>query len=593
MTTAATQLTARALGLDRARPDVLSAATLALLVAALSTFTWGTWGDLTRDTGYDLVAAARVAHGGIPYVDFTYYYGPLAPALLGLATFVGHGGLAPAFAVGLCLAVATVGLTYAAGRELVPRAGALAAAAITAAAAVSPGNLSVVLPHTTATPIAVVALLCLVLCATRYAREARPRWLRLAGCAVAAVALARPDFAPAAFLAAAVWLGVRKAGGAPARETLTLGAPAVLVPAAVYGSFLAATSPHRLILENLYPAQQLHEAGNSVLRLHAPLTAGSFAHLGGRLVLYALGAAAMLAVGRTAAGLAPRIRVAALAALALAAAGAAVADPGALRSGLQEVYGWIPAGAILAVCVALVRARRRRWQLDSRTQGQLLLATILSVLAAREYAAFFPWATREQPAMYLVPFAALLLAQVHLVELSRFRLARTLGLGWLAFLAAAGIGLTLQDASARSATVHGPGGSLRTNPAQAAVFQGALRWIETQTRPGDPILLAPQLTALYVLADRRDPLPQLSLLPGALPHPADEQAAIERLTEQHVRLAVVDRHRFPEYGHTFFGGSFDRELAGWIRSHFDHAATVRGGPGAGDHVLDIWVWRNR
>ena len=48
----------RCVAVDRASPRSRSRCSPAL--------TWDTWGDLGRDTGYDLVAGARVAHGQLP-----------------------------------------------------------------------------------------------------------------------------------------------------------------------------------------------------------------------------------------------------------------------------------------------------------------------------------------------------------------------------------------------------------------------------------------------------------------------------------------------------------------------------------------------
>ena len=74
------------------RADAVALGGLALFVGILAAATWGTWGDLDSDTGYDLVAGARVADGELPYRDFTYYYGPLAPFLSGLAALLGGSG---------------------------------------------------------------------------------------------------------------------------------------------------------------------------------------------------------------------------------------------------------------------------------------------------------------------------------------------------------------------------------------------------------------------------------------------------------------------------------------------------------------------
>ncbi len=55
----------------------------ALAFAVLVAVTWGTWGDLAHDTGYDFVAAQRIADGQLAYQDFPYIYGPLGLAVLG------------------------------------------------------------------------------------------------------------------------------------------------------------------------------------------------------------------------------------------------------------------------------------------------------------------------------------------------------------------------------------------------------------------------------------------------------------------------------------------------------------------------------
>jgi hypothetical protein len=85
-------------------------------------------------------------------------------------------------------------------------------------------------------------------------------------------------------------------------------------------------------------------------------------------------------------------------------------------------------------------------------------------------------------------------------------------------------------------------------------------------------------------------LPEISLVPGALATPGTERAAIATLQRDDVRLALIDRHTFPEYGQTSFGRSFDRGIAAWIRRDFRHVTTLR--PLAGvSHTIDVWVRR--
>jgi hypothetical protein len=586
-------------GVARARTvavptDALALAGLAALAGAMVWFTWATWGDLGRDTGYDLVAGARVAGGELPYVDFVYYYGPLAPALAGLAAWIGGAGLAPMVGLGLALALLVVAATYGLGRSLAGPLGGFLAGAIVVPVALGPSNFSFVLPHSFSATLGILLALVFAMAAGRHASAGGRWWLLGAGIATGLVALTRPEFELAVLAAAAVWLALRwRAGTGGARETLLFSIPAIGIPAVVYGAFAAAAGPSSLVLDNLYPRETLSAAGSSVLRIHAPLTASSFVELGVKLGLYVAGAAVLVLLGAGLARLGNGRRTVALACgttLFAALCGVAAARPETLRYWLEFAYGWIPAGAAIAVAILLVRYHRRGEGWSPTAQLELVAAVVLAVLAAKTYAAFLVHAPRAQPAVYAVPLAAVFLARLHLVELGRRRTTAALGAVWLAFLAASGVGLTLKDAAAESSSVSGSGGSLQASPADAAAMQPALTLIEASTRPGEPILLAPQLTGLYTLSERENPLPQLSLLPGALPSAADERIAIAALDRAEVRLVVTDGRPFTEYGHTSFGESFDRVLADWIDRNFTRVATFQPGAG-GTHTLAVWIRR--
>ncbi len=204
---------------------------------------------------------------------------------------------------------------------------------------------------------------------------------------------------------------------------------------------------------------------------------------------------------------------------------------------------------------------------------------------------FFLHAPRPQMAVYYAPLIAIFLARLHLVALARRPEIRTLGVAWLAFLACAGVGLTIMDARAETVTVSGPGGTLAESPGEGALYQQALGWIERTTEPGDPIFVSPIMTGLNVLSGRPSPLPEISMLPGALPTPQDELAAVSRLDQAGVRLAVTDRREWPGYGHTHFGGSFQRIVRGWLERNFTHAATLRARGAKGERTLDVWTRR--
>jgi hypothetical protein len=136
--------------------------------AALAALTWRAWGDPGSDTGYDLVAGMRVAHGDLPYVDFVYYYGPLGPLALGFVGWLGGGGLAPAVALGILVALAIVLATYALARTYCGALGAALAAGLVAPLAFGANNFSYVLPHTESAPLGLLGLLCALLALRRF-----------------------------------------------------------------------------------------------------------------------------------------------------------------------------------------------------------------------------------------------------------------------------------------------------------------------------------------------------------------------------------------------------------------------------------------
>jgi len=550
-----------ALSADRRAATVLIA-----IGVVLTTLTWNTWGDLGRDTGYDLVAASRVAHGQIPYADFTYYYGPLAPFVLGLAAWLGGGGFAPAVVVGLLSVALIVALTYLLARAFVGPLGAALASAIVLSVALAPTNFSYVLPHTSAMTFGVAALLGMLLALTRSRKVT-------AGLCLGVVALTKPELELAALAAAAAWC-------ASSRESLRglvrLSLPAVAIPAAVYGALLTQVSLHTLVFENLYPTAVLRAGGDRLLRLHAPLTASSLLHHAEHIVLYAIGAGALLALGVVVAFAGTRLRLI-LAAAALGAIVVAFADLETTRSALQLVYGWIPGGAFLAAVALAVRKRR--------SSDALALTVALALAGGTTYAAFYFLSTRAQTAVYFAPLAAVFLAALHLRVLPRTRPQVALGAGWLAFLAAAGIALAVKDARAETVVLSSPSGTIRVASADAGAYAGALAAVGRLTLTGEPVLFAPQLSALYVLSGRPDPLAQISLLPGALPSVPAERHAIARLNATHVRVIVTDTRTFGEYGHGSFGTSFDRTLAAWIAGHFNRSGTFPGQT----HTLVVWT----
>ena len=573
-----------------AATDARVVAGLALWTIAIAALTWGTWGDPTMDTGYDLLAGARTAGGELPYVDYVYFYGPAAPLLLGGIYAVTGSAIWPAAALGLVLAVLAIALTYRLARLFAGPLPAGLAAAIVAPATLSSANNSYVLPHTFSAPLGIVVALGALILLAGWARDGGGRGrLIAAGSLCGVVALTRPELAASLYLAVAGWLAfllwrARGERGRALRDAVAVLAPAAAIPLVVYGAFAAAAGVGDLLWDNLYPRDYLDAAGSVVLKLHAPLTASSFAELAAHAVAYGVGIGALLAAGAAlqAGGRARTLALVAAGGGALAVLLVLAARPDTVRFYLEWGWAWVPVGAWVAAGALAWRAR------TPESRAVLLPVLALAVAATSIYADFVPTPNALHPntVAYVLPLAAVFLAWLHGRVLARDGGTAALGAGWLAILAVATGALVVHDARQETGTVRGVHGTLTARPADAAALQQALTVVQRTTRPGEAVLMAPQLTSLYVLADRADPLPQLSLLPGMLPTPADERRAIARMDD--VRVVVVDRAPQTTYEHGAFGSTFAAGLADWLRRDFRRTATVRGS-GPNPRTLDVWT----
>ena len=588
--------------------------TLLGLSVLLTLVTWNRWGDLYLDTGYDLVAAAKVSHANAPYIDFDYWYGPLGVLLLGGIFELFGIGVGSTIGLGLALAFVAIGATYAVARMLVGPAAAAAAGLLVAVPALSSTNVSYVQPHTFSAPLGVLLCLAAIAVVARLAEApSRRGWLVLLGAIVGASALTRHECFGALAFSVGIWLlvGVARCTDrrAALRELATVVGVSVAVAAAGYGSFLLVGLFHnglsvgQLIGDNLFPAALLHESVSTVVSDMAPRTPASFAALAGVLVAYTAGVAAMIVAARwiDRGGRARTVALVLIAAAGVATLLVLAVRPETARFYLKPVFGWLPAGAVIASVLSVRAARTtRRGPWTAVAQVELLIGLMLVAFTYSAYAKYWPFpnARFPQETAYAMPIVALFFVMLHVRAIPRTGLAeartlRALGTAWVALLAVVCAGLLVNDARNETVMVHGAHGTIAAAPADGIVYQAAIDVIERQTNPAEPILLAPQMTALYVMTGRQDPLGQLSLLPGALPDEQAQRAAIQVMDNEGLRFAITDRTPLTRYRRGAFGIGYDRVIGSWLRTNFSHFTTLRG-PSAGTEdprILDVWLRR--
>jgi hypothetical protein len=565
---------ARARRLPRA--DVLALACLGLGLVLLAVLTWKKWGNPALDAGAELTTAERVADGAVPYRDVRYFYGPLGLYSLAGSFELFGASLTVAFAFGFALTAGIVASFYALARQWLQPAVAAICAAMTMAIGFSGTAFNFVLPHSNS---ATVGLLCLILALLALCRGRS--WL--AGLAIGAAGLTRPEFFAVAALAAAVWL-VASLRERPWRavfaDGLRIGLPGLAIPLAVLGAFAAAVGADRLLWENLWPVDFIRIAGFRSQEDWAPLTLASAASTLGRLLVYGglLGAltwAALIWHRRTGAA---RLRAALppLGALLLLGLIDAAARSLGLFEGPRETVErelahltlgmtWLPALAIVAAVVTAVAIWRRSppplgrgWPEDAA------LVAVALLLGLRAYDAFNG---EGSYAPYYAAPLVLIAGILHQRIGQRWPQARAAVTAGLA-LAAAGLVLYPLAGlySDNTIEVRTARGSFVANDASAPALQQTLDLIETRTEPGEPILALPSDGGIYFMADRPPATYEVMFLPGLIDSPADERQAIARLERERVRLTVLSSRDFSAFGFRSFGSDYDPLLGNWIRT---------------------------
>ena len=558
------------------RPDLIALAALALGFALMVVLTWKKWGNPALDAGAELTTAERVADGAVPYRDVRYFYGPLGLYSLAGSFELFGTSLATAFAFGLALTAGIVASFYALARQWLRPTVAAVCAAMVMAIGFSGTAFNLILPHTNS---ASVGLLCLILALLALCRR-RP-WL--AGLAIGAAGLTRPEFFGIAGLAAVVWLLAElrlRPWRAVLGDALRIGLPALAIPLAVLGAFAAVAGVHTLLWENLWPVDFIRVAGLRSQENWAPLTAASGFSTIGRLLVYggllaSLVAAATLWRSRTGGSrllaLLPPLGVLLALGLLDGAARAAGIFPGARDAVEHETANltlgmtWLPALAIAtAVFTAVAAWRRKGPPLGRSWPDDAALVTVALLFGLRAYDAF------NGEASYAPYYAAPLVLVAGV-------LTQRIGIRWPQARGAATAGLAIAAAglfiyplaglySDNNTEVRTARGSFVANDASAPALQRTLDLIDARTEPGEPILALPSDGGVYFMADRPPATYEVMFLPGLLDTRTDERRTIERLESRGVRITALSARDFSGFGFKKFGVDYDQLLGHYIES---------------------------
>jgi 4-amino-4-deoxy-L-arabinose transferase-like glycosyltransferase len=573
---------------SRALGDRTVVAALCAVFVAIVAVTWQRWGMPEIDAGAELSTADLVKHGALVYRDVRYYYGPVGLYSLALAFKLFGASFTVAYAFGLLQTAAILATFYALARHWLAPLHAGLATTVLIAIGFSGTAFNFILPHTNSATFGLLFLLLMLLALTR-------ERVVLAGLAAGVVGLTRPEFVAVAAGALAAYLVAQwrmQSRSQALSSTWRMALPALAIPVAVLGWFAVAVGSSRLFTENLWPVKFVH-VGFKTQQNWMPFTAASavgvllrgglYAGLLAGLVLSVEGVRRRRASETGAAG-----QLLALWPLAAVLVLIALLD-GALRAvGVLEIQrhtielesehlvlgmSWLPALGFAAAALAALRLwRREESPLDRSWPADLALIVAASALGLRAYNAF---TSDGSYAPYYAAPLVLLLGILHARLAERRPQARVALLGALG-LVALGISAYAIGGHYRhdDTPVHSARGTFLTTAQAAPAFQAAIDRIDSATRPGQRIFAAPLDGGFYFMSDRRPASYELSILPGLIISRADQQAAIARLRDQHVALALIGSRDFTSWGTPTFGVDYDKLLGAYLRRAASSSTTV-------------------
>ena len=538
-----------------------------MLVGGLAAVSWQRWINPIVDCGREMYVPWRLAEGDVLYRDLFFVYGPLVPYWHAALFRVFGIHLDVLYAAGLAIGCAHVLVVFALSRRLLSPALAAGAAALVAVEFVfHPSIDNLVFPYSFNASYASLLNLTAAWCLLGSDRcRQRAKVLTSASC-VALSCLSRQDFgmAAAVFWASYALVSARRSD-ARVRRTVAIGASLALVITGLgYAAFAREVGFMRLIDESLWPRRMLAAMG--LFERHTVGTVFDFALVAG-LLAHGTGilAAAVLIVASVYLGERHTRLLGLLVAVALALI--MLLSP-ASSSAMDFLYrGQIHATSALVLIASCLIARRMGGDAAHDVWWLALLA-LLQTWRSPLFGGVSVYSAFYMPAgvallVWLVAEGAAMVGRVR--DRVTWQRATVLVCGvWcgLATLVTARVFRTQL-----TERVEAERGVLFVSAAIAPAFAGLLDLVRSSTRPDEPVLLLPEDNAVHFLAPRRSIRTYYQLIPGIVDVEGERQvvAAAER---EGVRLASVSNRATPDYGATFFGIDYDREVYAWLQSRF-------------------------
>jgi hypothetical protein len=518
-------------------------ALLSLNFALLARAGWGAYAHYQIDTYQSAYVVGAVARGELPYLDFSYYFGPLALELYGALLGCTGPSLDALFACGLAVIAICCLLIWQimAGLELPPVVRGSTCMLFLDAFAfnnLDSGRLSnFVFPYSHSSTHALMLMLAGLRLSLAWQKRGGTGLAAAWGLCAAGVLLNRPDVGVVFAVLSLVHLHRLCRG--PWRDSLALAAAALLPPLAVYGFFASRIGWSRLILQNL-----LWVGHNPAINGHQRFIFGWRA---------------------------PTLKLVGLALVVHLAAWWLVRRLGERRAlwsvplAVLAVQLLVPAWAlfcdlqVLLLGLLLKGPRQPRAIPFMGLLSAALLARILFRLTLKGY--FFY--------LGVIP-TMLLMALLWRAFPSGSQRCFLLGLVWAS--CARLVAANMASFQAQSLILQTPAGSLRALPTPAAeAFQDVLLELQARGVQGRSLLVLPEGAMLNFLTGSRHPLYHATLLPHTVAA-YGEPAILGELEKARPDFVVLMHRVWREFDDRRLGGYAPRVLA-WLRREYRPVAS--------------------
>lgn len=552
------------------RSTWLPAIAVILAVCALACWTWENWGDIRVDCGREMYVPDAMLHGKVLYGDLWYPYGPLTPYLQTTLFRLFGSTLPVLYGLGLAITISCAFLLLFISRRCLDPFASFLVVLCFLLRALQPGLFNFIVPYSYASAIGCLEALVCALCAVRYLESGTPSQLIAAGVAAGLALLTKIEFGTSCTVALLLVLGLRSILQRSWRSVpadLLYCTPGFLIAFGVY-AWLTWRFSYRALFEDNMPILP----SSYFMRAYGArwIDLQGFRFAPREIMLTMLSAIVSIVFWFFVTFLLRQmLKNPTFSLLAIPPIG--VLMRGKLGDVLTQTLifprgmFWIGIAITLG---ALVRVILTPVTVGDTRRTKFLAISVLGVfsllLSSRVMTKITPigYASFYSPLLVVLFFIALW-AVIQFAARGSTRVAYiALSLEGIALLIC-----ILPNSRLASVPLKTARGTINTSQENARAFSQAIQFIHRSALRAEKVLVVPEDNSLYFFAGVQSPSRWYALTPGVLP-PAHEKDYIAEVERAHVEYILWSNRLLPEYGATYFGTDYNKQIGAWIRANY-------------------------